>query len=434
MVSLTDLAAQPETLYMIVEHLSSSDIVSLMQSCKAMYPVCQKELWTTIALSRNKHLQSPNRDITSLGYRSFKELVQMHGLEKLFFQHTKNLVLDGLIRLKYAKKTDIGKIFCQVLRSGELRPRTLAVAIGDLPEGNGGYTDYDGGYGSERRLKLLDCLKEYGKGKNLQEFSVSIRASCLRQLPVYFNLSQVTQLDLNPNYSGIRRDWKAGKANKRTDRQIDELTTLLDQTPNLKQLIIGDWRRNQDQFRLSTRPRVKKEWKRLQRAVNNLQSLKTLKVVTYLFHPSLFLIPPPSVTNLLYTGTISPVWWRSFADCERLGNVRHLTIQVTDSWLLPGSTLERGAEAPQIRDINLGNVAISGLQDFTAVWCHHDPKMYFRDGNPVGPFSPDRRNIPADLEDCIVRKNDGLSEKCLESIGLLTFGGVIKKEEEDEWW
>ncbi|KAF3136370.1 hypothetical protein TWF703_005479 [Orbilia oligospora] len=308
MTSLTDLAAQPETFYMIVEYLSSND------------------------------------------------LVRMHGMEKLFFQHTKNLVLDGLIRLKYAKKTDIGKIFCQVFQSGELCPRTLAVAIDDLPEGNGGYTDYDGGYGSEKRLKLLDCLKEYGKGKNLREFSVSIRASCWRQLPVYFNLSQVTQLDLNPDYSGIRRNWKAGKANKRTDRQIEELTTILNQTPNLEQLIIGDWLRGQDQFRLSTRPRVKKEWKRLQRAVKNLQSLKTLKAVTYLFHPPFFLIPPPSVTNLLYTRTISPVWWRSFADCEGLGNVRHLTIQVTDSQLLPGSTLERGSEAPQIRDINLGTL------------------------------------------------------------------------------
>ncbi|EGX47012.1 hypothetical protein AOL_s00097g58 [Orbilia oligospora ATCC 24927] len=433
MVSLTDLAAQPETLYMIVEYLSSNDIFSLMQSCKEMYPVCQKELWTTIALSRNKHLHSPNRNITRLRYQSFKDLVRMHGRKKLFFQYTKNLVLDGLIRLKYFKKTDIGKIFCQVLQSGELRPRTLAVAIGNLPEGNGGYTDYDGGYGSERRLKLLDCLKEYGKGKNLREFSVSIRASCLRQLPVYFNLSQVTQLDLNPNYNSIRRDWKAGKANKRTDRQIEELTTLLDQTPNLKQLIMGDWLRNHDQFRLSTRPRVKKEWKKLQRTIKSLQNLKTLKVVTYLFHPSLFLIPPPSVTNLLCTGTISPVWWRSFAVCEGLGNVRHLTIQVTDSWLLPESTLERGAEAPQIRDINLGNFAISGLQEFNAVWCHHDPKMYFRDGNPEGPSGPDRRNIPADLEDCIVRKNDNLSEKCL--VGLLTPRGMIKKEEEDdEWW
>ncbi|KAF3084960.1 hypothetical protein TWF102_011741 [Orbilia oligospora] len=240
MTSLTDLAAQPETFYMIVEYLSSNDIFSLMQSCKEMYLVCQKELWTTIALSRNKHLHSPNRDITRPGYRSFKDLVRMHGMEKLFFQHTKNLVLDGLIRLKYAKKTDIGKIFCQVFQSGELCPRTLAVAIDDLPEGNGGYTDYDGGYGSERRLKLLDCLKEYGKGKNLREFSVSIRASCWRQLPVYFNLSQVTQLDLNPDYSGIRRNWNAGKANKRTDRQIEELTTILNQTPNLEQLIIGD--------------------------------------------------------------------------------------------------------------------------------------------------------------------------------------------------
>ncbi|KAF3148184.1 hypothetical protein TWF594_001378 [Orbilia oligospora] len=335
----------------------------------------------------------------------------MHGMEKLFFQHTKNLVLDGLIRLKYAKKTDIGKIFCQVFQSGELCPRTLAVAIDDLPESNGGYTDYDGGYGSERRLKLLDCLKEYGKGKNLREFSVSIRASCWRQLPVYFNLSQVTQLDLNPDYSGIRRNWKAGKANKRTDRQIEELTTILNQTPNLEQLIIGDWLRGQDQFRLSTRPRVKKEWKRLQRAVKTLQSLKTLKAVTYLFHPSFFLIPPPSVTNLLYTRTISPVWWRSFADCEGLGNVRHLTIQVTDSQLLPGSTLERGSEAPQIRDINLGTLQSPDCKN----------------SMPSGVITTRRY-----LEDCIVRKNDGLSEKCL--LGLLTLGGMIKEEGDDEWW
>ncbi|KAF3084961.1 hypothetical protein TWF102_011742 [Orbilia oligospora] len=98
----------------------------------------------------------------------------------------------------------------------------------------------------------------------------------------------------------------------------------------------------------------------------------------------------------------------------------------------PRKHAREGVRGPSNSRYQPRNVAISGLQEFNAVWCHHDPKMYFRDGNPEGSSSPDRRNIPADLEDCIVRKNDGFSEKCL--LGLLTLGGMIKEEGDDEWW
>ncbi|KAK6506514.1 hypothetical protein TWF506_011420 [Arthrobotrys conoides] len=424
MTAFTDLSAQPEILYLIFQYLPSKDLFSLMRCCKALYPTCYREIWTTLVLDSTKRLYIPDRDIVQPG--SLKALIKTPGVQRFGFKYTKHLVLGtGLKGLSYALHTDLGRILRKVLQSGELCPRRLTVALDELPGYNFEQEGYDVPRNKRRPLKLLDALKEYGKGKNLQEFSVSIRASCFRHLPGYFTLSQVTQLELNPYLGTRRRDWKAGKAQKRTDKHIEELTTLLKQTPNLKELTIGDWFRKQDLFLLYTRPLVGQEWRNFQTTMTSLQRLKTFKVVTYLFHPSLFLIPPPSVTELLCTGTVSPVWWKTFAKCEELGNVRYLTIQVPDFTVKPARAVYGRHGVPVIKSIELGEVAITGLREFAIARCFHHPEAYFQDQNQddtstrchrdvIDPLS---RNIPVDLEDCIVRRNPNLSQDSLKMIG-----------------
>ncbi|KAK6524408.1 hypothetical protein TWF281_011316 [Arthrobotrys megalospora] len=447
MTSLVELSKTPEIIYLILRYLPSEDLFSLLRTCKALYPACYRELWSTLVFENytdeytyTPTLLRPDRSVARPNILT--KLIKSDGVESIGIKYTKQLgigkelltrrdedhssvepngaVADSDDRRASTRVTELNDVLADLLESGDLTPRVISLNLNIPNSAATSYPDCDN--------RLLSCLKKCANGKEYSDFSVNVQTYAIHQLPAFFNLAQITRLELFAVLGRSSRpaeysdSWTAvvpsdsddetvTAAEIETSHHIKELTDMLNQTFNLNHFTFADGDRYTNIFEISSDV-VSKELAKFQTAITNLQYLKTLKLYTYIFHPSFFLIPPPSVRKLVYSGDLSPSWWRQFAACPHLNNVEYLKFYTPEDseYFDMGAYLGEDEEDCDINEIILGDVAITGLKKF--VMYRGTPSTdndYVPKTNSKAPKRPPTY-LPKDLKECILRNNKSLSK------------------------
>ncbi|KAF3248582.1 hypothetical protein TWF128_008301 [Orbilia oligospora] len=311
MASLVGLSQAPETLYLILKHLDSNDLFSLLLTCKSLYPTCYCELWSALGFEGPNPINPTRRTVPVKGYARFRDAIDTFGADNLGFKYTKFLGLGASIFRNRDRSLDLGKKLVGLLKTGKLAPSVVDVRF-----------------------------NPWGR-RSSKSIIVSSNA--------------------NP---GIFRSWSTPDSPNNTGNHILELKTLLGGMTNLKHF---SWNMNfrtphRDAFLIE---KFTTEFDELQAVFTKMQYLESLALLDCLFHPSFFLIPPKTVKKLEYGGNLSNIWWRRFAKYSFTG-VEDLFIRAIEASEVCSMTAFLPPDS--FEDVNtllLGEVAITGLKKCT---------------------------------------------------------------------
>ncbi|KAK6532783.1 hypothetical protein TWF281_006959 [Arthrobotrys megalospora] len=143
---------------------------------------------------------------------------------------------------------------------------------------------------------------------------------------------------------------------------------------------------------------------KVQKAFLNLRKLREMYINGYIFHPFFFLVPPPSVKKLIIGRDMMPAWWQAFATCP-LTDLQVLTIQTWKYYDFPTvHAVDTISRRRRRLKFSLGDVAVCTLKRFSV---------------SSGGF------WPADLDECIMRRNPGLKQRSLRGIARRSVEGVV---------
>lgn len=151
MTSLADLSARPEILYLILGYLPTVDLFRLLRTCKALYPTCYRELWSTLVFDGSRYTPNSLRQNRRVARPDvLVKLVKTNSVEGLGFKYTKHLVIgeellkqgrsrssmgsdDELADLSESKdirrSTELNNSLADLLESGELAPRVVSLNL-----------------------------------------------------------------------------------------------------------------------------------------------------------------------------------------------------------------------------------------------------------------------------------------------------------------
>ncbi|KAK6527365.1 hypothetical protein TWF281_010545 [Arthrobotrys megalospora] len=372
MASLIKLSKVPEVLFIILKYLKHRELFKLLLTCKALYPACYLQLWSSM-------------DVCGVHAARLIKLIEERGADTLGFTHTK------FFRLPLS---DWCKPLAGLLTSGSLNPRTVEL---EMQAGDMNSTNH---YSLEETANLSELMK-YSKTKSSKDLSIHLKAEIVRDIPQILDLDKITRYQLHiwyhePGYG--RKSWSTDDYS--TAAHIKELTELLSQLVNLKYFSWKTQIYKYNQFEISDDGEESRELQKLQTAFTNMQHLKTLILKSFLFHPSFFLTPPKSTKILKLEGEQSPSWWRKFAACPFIG-VENLSVKSPQYSYFQETQMKyfvRTEEARQnINELMLKDVAITSLSCFSA----DEHKEHER---------PHVRALPVDLEECIFQKNGRLGK------------------------
>ncbi|KAF3178989.1 hypothetical protein TWF751_000999 [Orbilia oligospora] len=383
MASLVGLSQAPETLYLILKHLDSNDLFSLLLTCKSLYPTCYCELWSALGFEGPNPINPTRRTVPVKGYARFRDAIDTFGADNLGFKYTKFLGLGASIFRNRDRSLDLGKKLVGLLKTGKLAPSVVDVRFNpwDIPQ------EF-----TREMYQVLAGLKKYSETKSPENLSISLRTELVYTIPRLFDLEKITTYEVGLSFyrRGKNRSWSTPDSPNNTGNHILELKTLLGGMTNLKHF---SWNMNfrtphRDAFLIE---KFTTEFDELQAVFTKMQYLESLALLDCLFHPSFFLIPPKTVKKLEYGGNLSNIWWRRFAKYSFTG-VEDLFIRAIEASevfsmtaFLPPDSFE------DVNTLLLGEVAITGLKKCTLGLC--------------GGWSSFR---PLDLGECIIQKNKHL--------------------------
>ncbi|KAK6528065.1 hypothetical protein TWF281_009323 [Arthrobotrys megalospora] len=374
------LIKTPEILLLILEELPDDDLLSLLQTCKALSPICKNALWSTLEF----HWCGESMNERTKGLAN---LVNTKGVDATGLKYTRTLRLGYHIfnwewdypreggRTRVRPAADIISVLADLLDGNKVDFQRVEVNMSHIHSRARGYEN--GPVLTDDEERLFCSLKKYSESR-VSKFSIRVSTSVVSLVPKYFNLDDIAELEISIPYSSERdrdiRPW----ADEPMSSNILELADLLTSIPNLK---LFSWKA--DYFSPNrTLPELSDSLAKLQTVFTNMRSLREFQLHDCLFHPEFFLVPPDSVTRL-WLGTLSREWWAQFAECP-LPSVRVITAK---GWPDPHKDYH----------YMIGDVAIRGLQELYTTGY----------------------NIPADLETCMLRRNKGLTRRSV---------GVISKE------
>ncbi|KAF3295494.1 hypothetical protein TWF132_001538 [Orbilia oligospora] len=399
MASLVGLSQAPETLYLILKHLDSNDLFSLLLTCKSLYPTCYCELWSALGFEGPNPINPTRRTVPVKGYTRFRDAIDTFGADNLGFKYTKFLGLGASIFRNRDRSLDLGKKLVGLLKTGKLAPSVADVRFNpwgrrsskSIIVSSNANPDIPQEFTREM-YQVLAGLKKYSETKSPENLSISLRTELVYTIPRLFDLEKITTYEVGLSFyrRGKNRSWSTPDSPNNTGNHILELKTLLGGMTNLKHF---SWNMNfrtphRDAFLIE---KFTTEFDELQAVFTKMQYLESLALLDCLFHPSFFLIPPKTVKKLEYGGNLSNIWWRRFAKYSFTG-VEDLFIRAIEASeeysmtaFLPPDSFE------DVNTLLLGEVAITGLKKCTLGLC--------------GGWSSFR---PLDLGECIIQKNKHL--------------------------
>ncbi|KAK6527267.1 hypothetical protein TWF281_010455 [Arthrobotrys megalospora] len=383
MASLVTLSSSPEILFDILTYLSHNDVFSVLQTCKSLFPVCHRHLWSVLIFQRDGYPWYPSHDLyaSKTRYDRILELLQRPGADIPGLAFTKVLWLGDVIfgEQHFHRAKSLGRLIGGLLERDEL---DLRCAIVSFPAHR---------FKQDRTpdiFELLLDLKRYSERKstgnfNSRRFSIKLQADTINSLPKYLCLELVTDFVLRVQYDNISNFLGFYGT---VDDRIAGFISVLNQMPNLE---IFTWKVLNDHLMIDRALSTSETaLTNLQAAFGNLHCLRRLDLDGYMFHPHFFLIPPESVKTLIIRGTLRPEWWQKFVSCP-LSNVRSLRFATPSiDWLPP-------RDANRLLVFAIEDVAVTELEEF---------------------WTNDMGFLPKGLKACIRRRNAKLRYGDLETL------------------
>ncbi|KAF3911528.1 hypothetical protein ABW20_dc0108787 [Dactylellina cionopaga] len=360
----------PELLSLILTHLDLKDTFSFLRTCKALYPISHRHLWSTLHLCDRIPLKykgppcppfvhNPFNAIGNDGCRRLAKAIREFGDDKLGFEYIRGLVLEPEVfaRSTACMKDGVLKVLGDRIEAGDVGITWVKVSVwSSYLE-----TSDDPPAGIERFLRIL---KRYSEGKTAEEFSSILDVNFIASISPWYSpkcslfdlidTTKITSLDLQLDlYDDEDEEGELLMSNSQenegdnaedgdsdaddedaTDttpmvegiaaKQIRDLTRLLTEAVNLRTMkLVTD-----SEDRPYTPPPIYKLahlLNKLQTAFTGLKRLNWLYLRGEIFHPSFFIAPPENVRDLKIKCIVSVAWWRRFAACPLTG-VRDLTI------------------------------------------------------------------------------------------------------------
>ncbi|KAJ6260253.1 hypothetical protein Dda_4477 [Drechslerella dactyloides] len=452
MTGPTLVTIPPELVGEIMAYLPLNDVLSLMRTCKALYPGSHRRLWHTLHLCDRvprRYIGPPCPPLTFMpqvanvvaneGCRQLERVMQEARTQKgkctegqslwsgladsqFGFQHMRGLALEAEVFQRSTAWVEDGLISAlgHLIGGGKIPLTWMKVSV---------WSSY---LETSDRLpggieQFLSLVKKYSKTKKPEEFSLIVDANFISSISPWYRLrsslfdlidmSKLTTLDLRldlfddddegpiagaavfapqQHYSKNRRP-AAQVAGSNAVKQIKELTRLLIRSPNLRsfRLITDSEDRPYNPPPISQlAPLLKK----LQYAFLNLRKLTWLALCGEIFHPSFFVIPPRNVRVVKIRCDVSVAWWRRFARCP---------FPAVEEMLLLHRPVLRGGWMDASDEMHYKPVVQTHcIGDYGAPYAFavgdvgiSTLKRFFTDGECA----------PADLLRCIVRKNKGLA-------------------------
>ncbi|KAF3933397.1 hypothetical protein ABW19_dt0207098 [Dactylella cylindrospora] len=464
----------PELLSSILSHLNLKDIYSLILTCKSLYPISHRKLWSVLHLCDRipqkyrgppcpPFVHNPDNAIGNDGCRRLVRAIKELGAENLGFGSVRGLVLEPECFSRSVVRDGLVRAIGDEIENGRMMGvRWVKVSVWS----NYLETSDNPPEGIERFLRIL---KEYSEGKSSDEFSFILDANFITSISPWYrpkstlfdliDLEKITSLDLQldifcdededdpigfddeddlevdeisahgsnldeEDSDGVDAEGEGIKYSKSAElppayatlgEQISDLTKLLNATVNLNILKLATDTEDRGYmpppiYRLGTL------LNNLQAAFTSLRKLRWLFLRGPLFHPSFFVTPPENVRFLKISCDVSVSWWRRFAKCqfrnvEDLRIVHHFAIR--GSWMGP-------EDEDDYKAVDDG--------DMSRLWGDPFPfelgdvaveglKRFWMEG-VMG---------PEDLVSLVLKKNKGLDEECVSKLeGVLKSGGTPK--------
>ncbi|KAK6535357.1 hypothetical protein TWF694_001819 [Orbilia ellipsospora] len=439
-MALTSLPS--ELLTLILTHLNLKEIFAFLQTCKALYPISHRHLWSTLHLCDRipdeykgppcpPFVYNPANAIGNDGCKALARAIRESGGGKLGFGYIRGLVLEPeVFNRSTACMTDgVLKVLGDRIGADEVPVRWAKVTVwGKFLEASD-----DPPTGVERFLKIL---KKYSESKSADDFSIILDTNFVTSISAWFrpkcsifdliDMEKITSLDLQLDVYDEGDDFieegeetgeedlgeeahdsdesttAVPKTTKRIPtytgagaRPIADLTRLFTETINLRILKLNVECEEEVVFPpiIKMAPGLKP----LQSAFSKLRKLEWLYLEGMIFHQSFFLTPPENTRELKVNCNISISWWKKFAKSPLVG-LRKFTVfnSLLPTQPLPGQSsdddydsLEEIDHLLRIRDrfceFKLGEVAVEGLKE---VWVQTG-------------------FVPSDLIECIQKKSRG---------------------------
>ncbi|KAJ6258586.1 hypothetical protein Dda_6632 [Drechslerella dactyloides] len=417
MAAVGIMSLAPELLSAIFAHLHRRDLSGLLRVNKHVHDVAHRLLWETLYLSGSAW--DPGFWATGQDYLDNPldaracSLLAASAVAMVGLRSTRRLILSAKALRDDGGASGVLEMLRGMLERGEARLRTVEIvnmtALDEILNGNGTrltwlYPDI------AVDSAFLKYLKAYGDSGLSSPFSIELRRAFASSLPAFcaalhksLSLPLLATLDLEFRLPMARRMPGA----------ILALTELLNAARNLERLrlepIAGSCPSGCQVWELG------ESLAQLQATVDGLGRLRSLEIKGTLFHPSFFLAPPTGVASVRYRGEVSIAWWRQFAKCPFAGVqemqllVQHVGLsdwEHMSGWAGPsdeemsmdlGDTSSRRRK-PRRRRFWLRDVAVTSLRVFRA---EHDD---------------DAEVAPADLEECVMRRNRELARGCVNEL------------------
>ncbi|EGX52410.1 hypothetical protein AOL_s00043g199 [Orbilia oligospora ATCC 24927] len=346
MASLIALTRVPEILLDILSYLSNNDVVSLQSTCKALSPVCHKRLWSVLIFQLNGDPWYPNHGIDSLKVRYHKltELLKYRGADTSGFFHTKVIWFGSALfeSRHFIRAEGLRSLLRDVLNKNKV---DLQCAIVSFPSHRFDVNN------TPEKFEILDDLKRYSRARpSNQKFEIKVQAETVNSLSKYFCLDLITEFVFRVNYKPYEtRNYSWTVAFGSVDENVTEFAAVLNMMPNLKTFT---WISNKHVGKAPVPSEKSSE--DLQKAFGGLKHLKKMEVDGYIFHPSLFLVPPESVKSLKFCGNIKSSWWENFASSPL--NITSLTFDALAAHCLSYRDIE------ELLEYRVKEVGVRGLK------------------------------------------------------------------------
>ncbi|KAK6505725.1 hypothetical protein TWF481_007617 [Arthrobotrys musiformis] len=367
-INITAFARAPEILFEIISYLPGRDTLNFGLTCKAIFPVCYRALWSNLSLFQVSGANSwPGLRIKSKYLSEFSKTVEEYW--------------TGSPGLKYTKRIDLGRVIyddgpeapvlMDLLEGGRINPSRMDLFL-QLP----GYRSLPRG---DPNL-IFERFKKYTESKSLRELKLQVYSEIGNWISEMIDVTKVTKLTLYISSNGYR---EVAEPSEVVSSRIKDVTALLENSTNLRYLY---WKGAADRRYLFSS--VSEDLKGLQAAITNLKRLKALKIENHFFHPSFFVVPPEGVRNLVLNCRSSAKWWQDFAACP-LTNVRDLRFhRIRVGGELDIRRFVSDEEDVPLTTIKLGKVAVQGLEKCLCRWWDVPQDLFYcmLRGNPkLGP-------------------------------------------------
>ncbi|KAK6497661.1 hypothetical protein TWF481_012066 [Arthrobotrys musiformis] len=408
-------ALKPLLIPYIIPYLTRADVFNLMLSCKALKDVCHQSIWSTFSFSADEN-KPPFQSLRGFSLGRLAKTFEIYGTEDIKYLE-KLEIGSGIFdprAPRYGARDNSERVVFAKFWDGFLNGSTPALKLIHLLLGHS--SAYPATYsGSDSDTisnppdesettpptpcqEALSMIKQYSSALPPNKISLQVSIYIHEDSHTLFtscDLTKLTYLNLiSPEY-----------------QYNDEIPETLDALVNLMSALVpSPPLSTQQKHPLKTlklrgpkldlidiapepsptaeeRENIKNKTEILQTLIFGLTGLTEMSVKDYNFDTSFLLLPPPTVTNLSYSGKLRPsAWWEKFSN-HHFSGVEYLNLEFQpEHW---------GFEPLP----PLGNIKISSLKYFNADTICKNPPSY-----------------PQDLLDLLVGNNPSLSPKCLQTI------------------